>query len=76
MSKYSKLGRVAKCGSADSKYMSKANTLDEDIEAKRNEHEVFKSLVRHLVISEPAKMDLRFKDLLDVARELKQEFNL
>ena len=76
MSKYSKFGRVAKCGSTDSKYMSKANALDEDVNAKRSEHEAFKSLVRHLVIREPAKMDLRYKDLLDVARELKQEFKL
>lgn len=76
MSKYSKLGRVAKCGSSDSKYMSKANALDEDIQAKRSEHEAFKSLVRHLVIREPAKMDLRYRDLIDVAMELKQEFKL
>lgn len=76
MSKYSKLGRVAKCGSADSKYMSKPNALEEDINAKRSEREAFKSLVRHLVIREPAKMDLRYRDLIDVAVELKQEFKL
>lgn len=76
MSKYSKLGRVAKCGSADSKYMSKANALEEDINAKIREREAFKSLVRHMVIREPAKIDLRYKDLIDVARELKQEFKL
>lgn len=76
MSKYSKLGRVAKCGSADSKYMSKPNALEEDINAKIREREAFKSLVRHMVIREPAKIDLRYKDLIDVARELKQEFKL
>lgn len=76
MSRYSKVGRVAKCGSADSKYMGKPNALEEDINAKRSEREAFKSLVRHLVIREPAKMDLRYRDLIDVAVELKQEFKL
>lgn len=56
--------------------MSNANTLDKDVQAKEIEHRTFKELVKHLVIQDPSKMDLRFKDLLDVARELKQEFNL
>ena len=76
MSRYSKLGRVAKCGSPDSKYMSNANTLDKDVQAKEIEHRTFKELVRHLVLQDPSKMDLRFRDLIDVAREIKQEFNL
>ena len=76
MSKYSKLGRVAKCGSADSKYMSNTNKLEQDLAEKEIEHRTFKDLVRHLVLLDPSKMDLRFKDLLDVARELKQEFDL
>ena len=76
MSKYSKLGRVAKCGSPDSKYMSRPNALEDDINAKIREHEAFKSLVRHLVIREPAKMELRYRDLIDVAMEIKQEFKL
>lgn len=76
MSKYSKLGRVAKCGSPDSKYMSGLNTLEQDLAKKEIEHRTFKEMIRHLVVMDPSKMDLRFKDLLDVARELKQEFNL
>lgn len=76
MSRYAKVGRVAKCGSPDSKYMSRTNSLDEDVNAKRCEHEAFKELVRHLVIMDPSKMDLRYKDLIDVAMELKQEFKL
>lgn len=76
MSKYSKFGRVAKCGSADSKYMNKSNTLDDDIKAHMSESDAFKSLVKHLVIREPSKMDLRYKDLINVAIEIKKEFNL
>lgn len=76
MSRYSKLGRVAKCGSADSKYMSKANTLEDDVKVHMSESDAFKSLVKHLVIREPGKMDLRYKDLIDIAMELKREFNL
>lgn len=76
MSRYSKLGRVAKCGSPDSKYMSRPNALEEDVNAKIREHEAFKSLVRHMVIREPAKIELRYRDLIDVALELKQEFKL
>ena len=76
MSKYSKFGRVAKCGSPDSKYMGRANALDEDVKAKLREREEFKKQLRHLVLLDPSKMDLRYKDLLEVAIELKQEFKL
>lgn len=76
MSKYSKLGRAAKCGSPDSQYMSGLNTLEQDLMQKEIEHRTFKELVRHLVLMDPSKMDLRFRDLIDVAKELKQEFDL
>lgn len=76
MSKYSKLGRVAKCGSPDSKYMSNPNGLDEDVNAKQIEYEKFRMQVRRLVTKEPGKVDVRYKELITVALELKQEFNL
>ena len=76
MSKYSKLGRVAKCGSPDSKYMSNPNGLDEDVNAKQIEYEAFREQIRLLVTKEPGKVEVRYRDLIKVALEIKQEFNL
>lgn len=63
-------------GNHSSKYALNPEQLEKDLEAKENDRNTFKDLVRHLVLLDPSKMDLRFKDLLDVARELKQEFKL
>lgn len=63
-------------GNPDSKYTYRLDQLEKDLKAKAIEHRTFKELVRHLVIMDPSKMDLRYKDLIDVAMELKQEFNL
>ena len=63
-------------GNHSSKYALNPEQLEQDLQKKENDRNAFKDLVRHLVLLDPSKMDLRFKDLLDVARELKQEFNL
>lgn len=63
-------------GNHSSKYALNPEQLDKDLQEKEDDRNAFKDLVRHLVLMDPSKMDLRFKDLLDVARELKHEFNL
>lgn len=63
-------------GNPDSKYAYQPNKLDEDIKVKQHEHKVFKDLVKHLIIMEPAKMDLRYKDVIDVLKEVKEEYGM
>lgn len=63
-------------GNHSSKYALNPEQLDKDLQEKADERNAFKELVRHLVLTDPSKMDLRFRDLLDVAKEIKQEFNL
>lgn len=67
---------MARIGNPDSKYAYQPNKLDEDIKAKQHEHKVFKDLVKHLIIMEPAKMDLRYKDVIDVLKEVKEEYGM
>lgn len=63
-------------GNHSSKYAVNPEQLEKDLQEKEDDRNAFKDLVRHLVLLDPGKMDLRFKDLMDVAREIKQEFNL
>lgn len=63
-------------GNHSSKYALNPEQLEKDLCKKESERKTFKDLVRHLVLLDPGKMDLRFKDLIDVAKELKEEFNL
>lgn len=63
-------------GNHSSKYALNPEQLDKDLQEKADERNAFKELVRHLVLTDPSKMDLRFRDLLDVAKDIKQEFNL
>lgn len=63
-------------GNHSSKYALNPDKLEEDLNKKEDDRNAFKDLVRHLVLLDPSKMDLRFRDLMDVAREIKQEFNL
>ncbi|MBE6070034.1 MAG: hypothetical protein E7211_20450 [Clostridium lundense] len=63
-------------GNHSSKYALNPEQLEEDLQQKENDRNAFKDLVRHLVLLDPSKLDLRFRNLIDVAREIKQEFNL
>lgn len=63
-------------GNHSSKYALNPEQLEKDLQEKENERNGFKDLVRHLVLLDPSKMDLRFRDLMSLLYELKQEFNL
>lgn len=63
-------------GNPDSRYTYCPEQLQKDVEEKNNEHRSFIDTVKSMVISEPAKMDLRYKDLIEALRELKTEYSL
>lgn len=63
-------------GNHSSKYALNQEQLEKDLQQKQEERNHFKDLVRHLVLLDPSKMDLRYKDLVEVAMEIKQEFRL
>lgn len=76
MSKYSKMGELAKCGSHDSKYMSRPSGLDEDIRNKKLEHEACKQAIRDIILFDPSKMELRYHDAIEALIEIKEEYGL
>lgn len=63
-------------GNPDSKYTYCQEQFEKDIAAKEQEHRNFIDTVKQMVIDEPWKMDLRYKDLIEALRELKAEFSL
>ena len=63
-------------GNHSSKYALNPERLENDLQTKENERKTFKDLVRHLALLDPSKMDLRYRDLISLLYELKQEFIL
>ena len=63
-------------GNHSSKYALNPEQLEKDLQEKENERNSFKDLVRDLVLLDPSKMDLRFRDLISLLCELKQEYKL
>lgn len=63
-------------GNHSSKYALNPGQLEKDLQQKQDERNHFKDLVKHLVLLDPSKMDLRYKDLVEVAIEIKQEYRL
>ena len=63
-------------GNHSSKYALNPEQLEKDLQEKENERNAFKDLVRDLVLLDPSKMDLRFRDLMSLLCELKQEYKL
>lgn len=67
------MGRI---GNPDSKYAYNPEKLNQDVKEKEHEHKVFKDLIKHLIIMEPAKMDLRYKDVIEVLKEVKEQYGM
>lgn len=63
-------------GNPDSKYAYSPEKLDRDIADKQHEHKVFKDMIRHLVLMDPSKIELRYQDVVEAMIEIKKEFNL
>lgn len=80
MSRYSAIGKVAKCGSYDSKYFSNPKLFDEDVKLKQQKTEEFKNRIRKLLDNElrkePDKMEMRVHNIVEVLREIKEKYNV
>ena len=76
VSRYANYGRVAKCGSPDSKYMGRPNGLDEDVKRKISEARSFEEDLKDLVLNSPGRLEFKYSLAIQVFLELKEEFNL
>ena len=76
MSKYSKMGKLAKCGSHDSKYMGRPNGLDEDVQKKINEANKLECDLRELFINSPGRLEFKYEKAIEVFLGIKKEFDL
>lgn len=76
MSRYAKMGKLAKCGSHDSKYMSRPNGLDEDVQKKINEGNKFAADLRELFINSPGRLEFKYEKAIEVFLGIKKEFDL
>lgn len=74
MSRYAKQGRLAKCGSMDSKYFGNIERFDKDISEKRTEKERFKIRLRQLLLENPDVIKQRYYAGIEVFKEIKEEF--
>ena len=63
-------------GNPDSKYTYCPEQLDRDIKDKQQEHEDFKQAISRLVLMDPSKIKLRYKDVVDVMLEIKKDYGL
>lgn len=76
MSKYSKMSRVSKRGSVDSKYFGKTEQFEKDVKDKINKTEEFKSKIRDLILEEPPLLEQRYHNAIDVLIDIKNEFGI
>ena len=74
MSRYSKLGKVAKCGSVDSKYFNNANQFEKDVQDKLDRTKEFKDNIRGLILDNPNLIEQRYYEALEVMLELRKEY--
>lgn len=76
MSKYSRVGKVSKRGSVDSKYFGKLNQFETDINKKIERTEKFKNDIRNLILQDPSLIEQRYNNVVSVLLEIKKEFNI
>ena len=74
MSKYTVMGKVAKCGSVDSKYFNKYNKFDEDIQSKIKETEDFRIKLRNMICENPNYIEQKFNIAVNELLNIKKEF--
>jgi hypothetical protein len=75
MNKY--LGfKVPKCGAMDSKYWNQPGQLEKDVEQHQLDSELFRRRVRNLILEDPGKMDIRYHQVIEELRNIKDEFGL
>ena len=76
MSKYSKLGKVAKAGAVDSKYFNNSNKFEEDIMLKTEATSKFKDNIRQLILENPNLIEQRYFNTIEVLKEIKEELGI
>lgn len=76
MSKYSKMGKVAKVGAVDSKYFSNLEQFDIDVQAKIDKTEQFKNQIKELILQDPNLIEQRINNTVKLLLDLKKEYGL
>lgn len=74
MSKYTIIGKIAKCGSVDSKYFAKYNKFDEDIQDKIKEAEAFRVKLRNMICENPNLIEQKFNIAVNELLNIKKDF--
>jgi hypothetical protein len=76
MSRYSKTGKLAKCGSMDSKYFGNTDQFEKDIQDRIEKTEQFKETLKELILKEPSLIETRVRNTIDVLLEIKKDYNV
>jgi hypothetical protein len=76
MSRYSKTGKLAKCGSMDSKYFGNMEQFEKDIQDRIDKAEQFKKTLKELILKDPSMIETRVRNAIDVLLEIKKEYNI
>ncbi|MGL4801951.1 MAG: hypothetical protein ACRC18_06770 [Cetobacterium sp.] len=76
MSRYSKMGKVAKRGAVDSKYFGNMEQFDKDVQDKIDNSNRFKSKVRELILEDPNLIEQRYYELIETMLEIKKEYDI
>ncbi|BFK81475.1 hypothetical protein I3900191A7_16200 [Clostridium baratii] len=76
MSRYSRFSKNAKSGAVDSKYFGNTNKFEEDVTIKMQKTNEFKKHIRELILKEPDKMEQRVGNIIEVLKEIKEEFKI
>ena len=76
MSKYSKLGRVAKAGAVDSKYFGNVDKFEDDINSKLDDTKKFKDNIKQLILENPNLIEQRYYNAIEVLKEIKEELGI
>ena len=68
--------KLHKIGEVSSKYGYQPELFERDIAKHKFDAELFKAKVRNLLLEEPSKIDIRYSQMIEVLREVKEEFRL
>lgn len=79
MSRYCKMGKVARCGAPDSKYFGNLDQFEKDIEEKAKQgallQEKVSTTVRDLILSDPLKAEDTFHLVIQELIKVKEEYS-
>lgn len=76
MSRYSKIGKVARNGAVDSKYFGNRDKFEEDINSKLEATKRFKDNIKRLILEDPNLIEQRYFNTIEVLKDIKEEFGI